>query len=85
MTKRKIKAHLIVGADYDTAIVGSQFVSELQENCDEHNSEFCGENWRNERRDRVVVTVEFEIDDDLFEPKPIPVVAATEAQEGEGS
>ena len=85
MTKQKIKAHLVISDGYGTAIIASQWISELQEHCDEHNAESLGDGWRSSRRRRAVVTVEFEVDDDVFNPEPIPVVAAAVTQEGEGS
>lgn len=79
MAKQKVKAHLVVSDGYGVAIAASQWIGELQEHCDTWNADEGGANWRNERRSRAIVTVEFEIDDSIFEPPPIPVYEGTAA------
>ena len=68
----KIKAHLIVCKGYGLAISASQWIDDLREQTDEHNREYTGDNWRNEEKDRVVITVEFECPNEVFAPLPKP-------------
>jgi len=70
----KVKAHLVVAKGYERAITASQWVDEVLDHCDEHNKENGGENWRHERLDRTVVTVEFEVPDSVFDPPDPPIV-----------
>lgn len=68
----KVTAYLVVSRGYKLVISASQWIDELLENCDEHNREYHGEGWRQEVRDRAVVTVEFELPDSVFDPSPPP-------------
>ncbi len=73
----KVKAHVIISKGYGTAITASQWLNELQESCDGHNAEYCGSGWQFEPRNRIVVTVEFEVPDDAFDPPEILEVKGT--------
>lgn len=70
----KVKAHLVVSKGYHLAITASQWVDEVLEHCEEYNKEHHGEGYLTKPKERAVVTVEFEVPDNVFNPLPPPPV-----------
>ncbi len=81
MKMQKVKAYLTIIDEYGLAIRASQWPSELQEHCDEYNAEMLGEDWRQKRRKKVMMTVEFEVPCDVFDPPNIPLVKGQISEE----
>ena len=68
----KVKANVIIKKEYGLALAASQDLVQLRNDCEEHNRDYYGENHLFEPKDWVVVTVEFEVPDDVFNPLPTP-------------
>lgn len=67
----KVTAHLVVSKGYSRAIIASQSINEVVTHCEEYNEEHWGENYRTKDRERAVITVEFEVPDEIFKRQPI--------------
>jgi len=70
----KVKAYVMVSKGYGLAISASQWPSEMENSCEEHNREHFGEEYLSRQKERAVVTVEFEVPDSVFERPPRPEV-----------
>jgi hypothetical protein len=70
----KVKAHLVVSKGYGSAIVCSQWIGEMHEHCEVFNREHFGPEYLSRDRERAVVTVEFEVPDNIFHRDAVPQV-----------
>jgi len=70
----KVKAHLVVSKGYGLAITASQWLDQLRIETEKHNRDYHGEDYLSHPKDRAVVTVEFEVPDDVFNPPPAPPI-----------
>ncbi|MFZ3054773.1 MAG: hypothetical protein WA091_02230 [Minisyncoccales bacterium] len=70
----KVKAHLIVSKGYGLALAASQWIDQLRNDCEEHNRDYHGDDYLSQPKDRAVVTVEFEVPDNVFNPPPAPLI-----------
>jgi len=69
----KITAHLAITNMYPFAITASPQLEEIVKACDEFNLESFGMDFSGRPIRRVPVTVEFMVDDSIFQRPPIPV------------
>lgn len=81
----------MVAKGYWLGIMASQWKSELEQKCEEHNQQHHApgyddspehsDNYLNYDRDRAVVTVEFEVPDEVFKRQPTVQVAGVVVKE----
>lgn len=91
----KVKGHIMVMKGYGTAIMASQWRDELAQRCEERNQEHYapGDDDEPEHdstylahyRSCAVVTVEFDVPDDVFKRQPLPEVQGVVLLNGEVS
>ena len=67
----KVTAHLLIAKGSVWALSASQWIDEVLFAAEEHNREYYGEDFLSNPRDRAVVTIIFEVPDEVFERKPI--------------
>jgi hypothetical protein len=73
----KFTAHILIEKDYWLGLDASQWPSGLIQAAEEFNEEYHGVDWRSHPRQRAVVTVEFDVPDNIFEREAIETIKGT--------
>jgi hypothetical protein len=70
----KITAHLAITNRYPFAVSASPQIDNVIKTCDEYNLKYFGMEWKGKPIRQVPITVEFMVEDSVFDRPPVPVV-----------